>query len=140
MGCDRAGAVLTGLALVGAAGNAAIFGGWLLAKTSGISFVDGLGEAESVQLADGLAAGLALVAVLVAIPVAASARVGSRQLALSGGVAALAVAALTVPAMASAGSHTHSGGHAHSGMTAEDEAAHVHTAETAEDAGSPCAR
>ena len=125
-----------GLALIGAAGNAAIFGGWLLAKTSGISFVDGLGEAESVQLADGLAAGLALVAVLVAIPVAASARVGSRRLALSGGVAALAVAALTVPAMASAGSHTHSGGHAHSGMTAEDEAAHVHTAETAEVAGS----
>jgi hypothetical protein len=124
------------LALVGAAGNAAIVGGWVLAKTSGISFVDGLGEAESVQLADGLAAGLAVVAALVAISVVASARVGSSRLTLSGGVVALAVAALTVPAMASAGSHTHSSGHAHSGLTAEEEAAHVHAAETAEDAGS----
>ena len=124
------------LALIGAVGNAAIFGGWVLAKTSGISFVDGLGEAESVQLADGLAAGLALVAVLVAISVAMSARLSSARLPLNGAVAALAVAALTVPAMASAGSHTHSGDHAHRELTAEDEAAHVHAAEVAEDAES----
>jgi hypothetical protein len=124
------------LALIGAAGNAAILGGWVLAKTSGISFVDGLGEAESVQLADGLAAGLASVAVLVATSVAMSAGLSSARLPLNGVVAALAVAALTVPAMASAGSHTHSGDHAHSEPTAEDEAAHVHAAEVAEDAGS----
>ena len=32
---------------LGALANAAIFGGWVLAKTSGITFIDGLGEAES---------------------------------------------------------------------------------------------
>ena len=73
---------------------------------------------------------------LVAISVAMSARVGSARLPLNGAVAALAVAALTVPAMTSAGSHTHSGDHGHSGSTAADEAAHVHAAETAEDADS----
>ena len=52
---------------LGALANAAIFGGWVLAKTSGISFIDGLGEAESPQLADSLAAGLAVVAVLAAV-------------------------------------------------------------------------
>ena len=45
-----------------AAFNVGILGGWVLAKTTGIAFVDGLEDAESVQTADGLAAGLALVA------------------------------------------------------------------------------
>ena len=38
-------------------GGAAV--GWAWAKTTGISFVEGLEEAEGVQLADALAAGLA---------------------------------------------------------------------------------
>ena len=105
------------LALVGAVGNAAIFGGWVLAKTTGIAFVEGLTEAEAVQTADGLAAGLALVAVLVAVSVAVSPAVRSGRLAVHGGVVALAVAAFTVPAMAAAGSHTHSGGHATASST-----------------------
>src|SRR5262245_11426105 len=46
------------LALVGAAGNAALIGGWVLAKTSGISWIDGLETVESVQFADALAAAL----------------------------------------------------------------------------------
>src|SRR5688572_12846717 len=37
------------LALIGLAGNAAALGGWALAKTEGISFVEGLDEKESVQ-------------------------------------------------------------------------------------------
>ncbi len=44
---------------LGALANAGIIGGWVLAKTNGISFVDGLDVAEPVQTADGLAAGLA---------------------------------------------------------------------------------
>jgi hypothetical protein len=124
------------LALVGAVGNAVIFGGWVLAKISGIPFVEGLGEAEAVQTADGLAAGLALVAVVGAVAAVASPRVRSGRLTLHSGVVALAVVALTVPAMVAAGSHTHSGSHAHGEPTAEDEAAHIHAAETAEDTGS----
>ena len=99
------------LALVGAVGNAAIVGGWLLAKTTGIGFVDGMTEAEAVQTADGLAAGLAVVAALVALSAVVSLGVRTGRLALHGGVLAVAVAALALPAMVSAGSHSHSGGH-----------------------------
>ena len=48
-------------AAVLAAGNAALVAGWLMAVTSGISFVDGMEEAEPVELGNGLAAALALV-------------------------------------------------------------------------------
>jgi hypothetical protein len=115
------------LALVGAVGNAAIVGGWVLAKTTGIAFVEGLTEAEAVQTADGLAAGLALVAVLIAASVVVSPEVRSARLAVHGGVVALAVAAFTVPAMVAAGSHTHTGGHADDGSNAAaDDAGHAH--------------
>ena len=100
------------LGLVGAAGNAAIIGGWVLAKTTGIRFVDGLTEAEGVQLADGLAAALAALAVaaaLLGLSARTPSRLSSGRLALTSGVAALAVAVLAVPGMASAGSHAHSG-------------------------------
>ena len=125
------------LALVGAIGNAAVLGGWIMAKTTGIPFIEGLGNAEAVQTADGLAAGLALVAVLGAVAAVVSPRVRSGRLTLHSGVVALAVATLTVPAMVAAGSHTHSGSHADSELTAEDEAAHVHAAETADDGVRP---
>jgi len=122
------------LALVGAVGNAVIFGGWVLAKTTGIGFVEGLTEAEAVQTADGLAAGLAVVAALVAVSAVVSPRVRSGRLALNGAVVALAVAAFTVPAMVAAGSHTHSEGHAHGGSTASaDEAGHAHDTEETDD-------
>ncbi|MET0902129.1 MAG: hypothetical protein ABWZ52_02715 [Acidimicrobiales bacterium] len=99
-----------------AAANVAILGGWVLAKTAGIPYVDGLGDAEPPQLADGLAAGLAVVA---ALAVAAHLRsFGSPTLVgsplLAGGSAVLVVA-LAVPGMLAAGSHTHAseGGHSH---------------------------
>jgi hypothetical protein len=115
------------LALVGAVGNAVVVGGWVLAKTTGIAFVEGLTEAEAVQTADGLAAGLGLVAVVVAASALVSPRVRSARLAVHGGVVALAVAAFTVPAMAAAGSHAHSGDDAHHGSTAAaDEGGHTH--------------
>lgn len=100
------------LLAVGAAVNAAAVGGWVLAKTSGISFVGGLEEAESAQFADTLAAalaGVAVLGVLVAL-VGRSPAVGRPRPVLAG-VAALATLALAVPAMAQTGSHSHAGGH-----------------------------
>lgn len=99
--------------IAGAVANAAIVAGWVLAKTSGISFVDGLEAVEDVQLADSAAAALATLAVVgVVFAVVRGVRgdgVGSAVLAIS----ALVTALVTVPAMVSAGSHTHAGGGAH---------------------------
>ena len=97
---------------LGALANAAFFGGWVLAKVNGISFIDGLGEAETPQLADAMAAGLAVVAVLAAVAYLFS--WGDRVLKASPlltGVTAIVVASLAVPAMVAAGSHSHAGGH-----------------------------
>jgi hypothetical protein len=97
---------------LGALANAAFFGGWVLAKVNGISFIDGLGEAEKPQLADAMAAGLAVVAVLAAVAYLFS--WGDRVLKASPlltGVTAIVVASLAVPAMVAAGSHSHAGGH-----------------------------
>lgn len=100
------------LALVGAAGNLACLAGWVLAKTEGISFVNGLEEAESVQFADGLAAGLAAVAILVALVQALGRPLIARQPRIPLlGAAALATVFLAVPGMVSTGSHSHTGGH-----------------------------
>jgi hypothetical protein len=52
------------IAIIGALGNAAAVGGWIMAKTSGIGFVDGLEESEAVQWADGAAAALAAISVI----------------------------------------------------------------------------
>lgn len=111
--------------LVGMAGigiNGAAIGGWLLAKTSGITFVTGLEEKEAVQFADALAAGLAAVAVLGAFAalvglVERRAWVARPHPALVG-VAAVATIGLAVPGMVGAGSHSHAdgtaaGGHDH---------------------------
>ncbi len=99
------------LLVLGAVANVAIIGGWAMAKTRGISFVDGLEGSEAPQLADALAAGLAAVAVvaLVAQLVPLGSRALLRSPLLTGGSAVL-VAALAVPAMLSAGSHAHAGG------------------------------
>ena len=120
------------LGFAGAVGNLAVIGGFLLAKTSGISFVEGLEAAETVQLADGVAAGLAAVAVLAAF----AAVVGpgeSRPRRLLVPAATLAVAALAVPSMVSAGSHAHAEGpaaaHGHDATpAASDETTNVATA------------
>jgi hypothetical protein len=100
--------------------------GFALAKTSGIAFVDGLDAKEGVQFADATAAALALVAVVLAIAGWVTARRrsgGPTPLAgrlLVAGVA-VAVSALAVPAMVSAGTHRH----------VEGEAAHGHGTATA---------
>lgn len=122
------------LLTLGAMANVGIIGGWVLAKTSGISFVDGLGDVESPQLADSLAAGLAVVAVLAVIAYLIG--VGSLALTQSPiltGTTAVLVAALAVPGMLAGGSHTHAGGHAEGAA-----AAHSHgSTETGATADAP---
>jgi hypothetical protein len=102
------------VALAGVAVNGAALGGWVLAKTSGISFVEGLEAKESAQFADSLAAGLAAVAVVGALLALAS-RVGwvARPRPVLVGVAGLATLALVVPGMVSTGGHSHAGGEGH---------------------------
>jgi hypothetical protein len=107
--------------LAGAAANTACFVGWVMAKTSGISFVDGLDVAEGVQFADFAAAVLAAVAVIGAIAAVLQkgrpTSLGQQSLVAS----AIIVSLVTVPAMVSAGSHTHAhgaAGHDHGGSAA----------------------
>ncbi len=119
-------------ALIGAGLNAVFFAGWVLAKTSGISFVNGLEVAEKIQLADFVAAGFAAAAVLGAI---AAAYNGHRPTSLAQSalvVSALVTALVAVPAMVSAGTHVHAAGHDHSALVVHAHGAggagHVHTA------------
>ena len=124
-------------AVVGAVGNLVAVGGWVLAKTSGISFVDGLDVAEGIQFADATAAALALAAAVgaVALQFGAARRrqsMGSAWTSIVAGVA-VAVLALTVPAMVSAGSHHHAEGetgHDHGGAEVAA-GGHAHGEETA---------
>lgn len=111
--------------------------GWALAKSVGIGFVDGLDTSESIQLADGIAAGLAatagaLTAWALLVPASAGAgltaaasraaqRPGFRLMGL-----AVPVAALTVAAMVTTGSHSHAGGAGHSHGGEEAAADHAH--------------
>ncbi len=108
------------LALAGLAVNGAAVGGWVMAKTTGIGFVDGLGEAEGIQWTDFLAAVLAAVAVLVAARVLLQGRRAPagppRRLAVNGAAAVVAVVSLF--GMNAAGTHSHAGGHGHGGSEA----------------------
>jgi hypothetical protein len=104
--------------------NAVALGGWALAKTSGIGFVEGMAEAEAVQLADGLAAAMAAVAVLAGVVVLVRPTVEGRVAAAGPGVVgALGAIALTAASvgMVSAGSHAHAGGDHGGGEHAEGE-------------------
>ncbi|MGH9026632.1 MAG: hypothetical protein ACRDWD_11055 [Acidimicrobiia bacterium] len=108
-------------AAAGVIGNALLVGGWVLAKTAGIGFINGLETAEGVQLADGMAALLAGLAVIGATRTAlgwahdAERLEAARPLASS---ATVAIAGLAVLGMVTAGSHSHD----HS----DDEAGHAH--------------
>lgn len=101
------------LALVGAVGNLAAVGGWVLAKTTGISFIDGLEQSEKLQFADTLAAGFAIAAILAATATllakssAASWSGNSRALF---GAFGTGVAVVSLFGMTSVGSHGHAGG------------------------------
>jgi hypothetical protein len=96
------------VAFIGAVGNFALFGGWVLAKTKGLNFIDGLDDVEKIQFADGLAAALAAVATIAAALVFVGVRARRQHPVLAGAtIAVLAVSML--PGMIEAGNHKHSG-------------------------------
>lgn len=125
------------VSLAGAAVNAAALGGWVLAKSRGIGFVDGLDVKESIQFADGLAAALAAVAVTGAL-VALAGRVAwvGRPRPILVGVAAVATMGLAVSGMVSTGSHSHTGAGGH-GDHAEMAGGHAHGEEAASSPAKP---
>lgn len=116
------------LAAVGALGNAYVVGGWVLAKRSGISFIDGLEAKEAIELGDGTAAGLALVAVLgAAWTMVRRPRVPRRATRASTLLACAAAAVIAIPAMGAAARPSH---HV-AGESAADHHDDDHQAETA---------
>jgi hypothetical protein len=124
--------------LAAAAANTAFFAGWVLAKTSGISFVDGLERVEPVQLADGVAATLAAIAVLATIVAVLSGLRSTQVWHSTLGMSALLTTLIAVPAMVAAGGHVHAGDHIHAaGATESAAAGHTHPA--ASGGGSPSA-
>jgi len=109
---------LVGVALFVA--NLAALVGWALANRDGISFIDGLDERESVQWADGLAAGMAAAVLLgVALTAARSWRFPGSDVVVR--VLALPVAALTVTGMVAAGGHAHAVNDDHGHAAAVDD-------------------
>jgi hypothetical protein len=97
------------VAYVGAIGNAALFIGWVLAKTKGLNFISGLDSVEPIQIADGLCAALALLSTVAASLVFLGVRPRQGRPILAGTVVAL-LALSAVPGMVEAGKHVH-GGH-----------------------------
>lgn len=96
------------LALVGMLGNGALFAGWVLAKRSGLSFIDGLEAKASIELGDGMAAGLALLAVALSV---ATVFHPTRQVGLGQQIATtaacVAVVLLVLPGMSAAARPSH---------------------------------
>jgi hypothetical protein len=86
--------------------------GWIVAKSQGIGFVDGMEQAESVQLADGLAALLAAVSVVL-VAVALATERGSSPLRRPMTLGAVAVTALAFAGMVAGGTHAHAAGDGH---------------------------
>jgi hypothetical protein len=111
------------LVLTGAAINAAFVAGWAMAKTNGISFIDGLEATEPVQLADGSAAALAAIAALAAV----TSLVDQRDLLRAPARAALGAGliALTIAGLNTTGNHVHSHGAEGHGNRSHDATAHT---------------
>jgi hypothetical protein len=128
------------VSLAGVAVNGAALGGWVLAKTVGIGFVDGLDTQETAQFADTLAAVLAAVAVAGAVmALVEKVEWAAKPRPALVGVTAAATLALAVNGMVATGTHSHSGsdGHGHT-ETAGDGHAHEDGAdETAHEGDHP---
>lgn len=109
--------------------------GWVLAKTSGISFVAGLDQPEAVQTADAVAAGLAAATVVFALM---ALRAGATRPSAAP-LRALSLVAVAVAffGMVSAGTHAHAGA-AHD-PSSSSSAAGDHHAAPAPPAGSATA-
>src|SRR5262245_35548416 len=105
------------VAWAGVIGNSLAVAGWLVAKTSGIGFIDGLETAEGPQFADTMAALLALVAVAGALTAAVAPELLRRPSISTVPVAAV-TAVLVMAATVAAGGHHHDpGGHGHDEAT-----------------------
>ena len=94
------------VAVAGIVINVALVAGWALAKTKGLTFIDGLDAVEPVQFADGLAAALAAVSGL------AAAWTLKRHHAMPRDpvfllIAGVALAVVAFPGMIEAGNHVH---------------------------------
>jgi len=113
---------------LGVAGNSLAVGGWLVAKTTGISFIDGLQTAEGPAFADTMAALLALIAVAGALTAAVAPEL-LRMPSISSVPVAAVTAALVMTATVAAGGHHHGGeGHEHETATIGDhDDDHEHT-------------
>jgi hypothetical protein len=99
------------IAFIGAAGNALLFGGWVLAKWKGLSFISGLDAVEPIQFADALCAVLAAVSALAAFAIFTGFRVPAvRRLPMVATATVALVALITLPGMVEAGNHVHSHG------------------------------
>src|SRR4051794_21468333 len=93
------------LLAVGAVVNAAFVGGWIVSRTSGISFINGFQEKEPVGFTDGVCVALEVLLVIGTVyllrPAPADRPVRVARLSTAGlGLMGLAVAALAVPAAA----------------------------------------
>jgi hypothetical protein len=101
------------IAWAGVAGNSLALAGWLVAKTSGIGFIDGLETAEGPGFADTMAAILALIAVAGALTAAVAPEL-LRMPSISTVPVAAVTAAVVMAAMVATGGHQHGpGGHGH---------------------------
>lgn len=120
-------------ALSGVLLNGCFLGGWVLSKTGGIGFIEGLEAKQSPALADSLAAGLAGAAVLGALLSVARPSLGRRFAVPTTAVLGLAFLVGGVLGMDAAASPNHHGGdaaaagadHHATGGAATAEAAHV---------------
>jgi hypothetical protein len=110
---------------LGALGNAMAVGGWLLTRTSGIGFIDGLENAESAGFTDGAAAALAALAVLGAVAYLVAPGALRLPLLAAPVPAAAATGILVVAAIVAAGGNTHAHGddHEHRDPAASSDAA-----------------
>ncbi|HMQ27196.1 MAG TPA: hypothetical protein PKA98_14490, partial [Acidimicrobiales bacterium] len=132
------------VSLAGIAIGLASVTGWVVAKTVGIGFVDGLDVAEAPQTADLVCAGLAALSVVLAVLSLLPIRVEAHEqrLRVPAVLGVLLLALVTFGGMAAASDHAHehgdgsesADGHAHgagpgsTGETADAEDGHAHTA------------
>jgi hypothetical protein len=109
--------------------NAAAVAAWLATRTTGISWIQGLEVREAPQFADTACALLGAIAVGCAL---AASMIGTRRSAAPRlSFPAIAIAALTIPAMVSSGTqvHTHAVAAAGSASVVDESQPHTHAAD-----------
>lgn len=129
------------LLALGALGNAAVIGTWIVSRTTGIPFGPTKDVAEDVALSDGVCTAFEVGIVLVSLAVLLRPALAQRSIRPTLGFAGLGVAGLAVAVVSSvaltpsfAAEHAHDSGetadagdagHAHDGMDAEDVSGHT---------------